>query len=99
MDNTELLKSVVLSITQRALAGLFAFLIAGGWISEDQSKGITMILAGIIGTLAVYVYTYIQNKAKLKFQDTAIQIAKESSSLTPTELIKSQAKKEIANTQ
>jgi len=95
MDHIELLKSVALSITQRALASLCAFLIAGGWITEDQSKGIVLIIAGVVGTLAVYAYTYVQNKAKLQFQDAAIRIAKESSPTVPTSIIKEQAKQEL----
>ena len=96
MEN-ELLKSVTLSVVQRALAQVFAALVVGGWITEDQSKSLILIIAGVVGSVLIYGYTYIRNKAAQKLADKQIQVALQAPSSTPVALVKSEAKASIAN--
>jgi len=91
----ELLRSVVFSITQRALAGVAAVLIAGGWISSDQATSLVLVVAGSLATLLIYLHSYLKNKAHLALENKQIQVALQSSALTPVELVKSVAKSEL----
>lgn len=96
MEN-ELLKSVTLSVVQRALAQVFAFLIAGGWITKDQATSLMLIIAGVVGSAILYLYVYIKNKAAQKLADKQIQVALRSDSSKPVETVKTEAAAAIAN--
>ena len=96
MEN-ELLKSVTLSVVQRALAQVFAALVVGGWITEDQSKSLVLVIAGVAGSAILYIYTYFKNKAAQKLADKQIQVALQAPPSTPVALVKSEAKAAIAN--
>lgn len=96
MEN-ELLKSVTFSIVQRALAQGAALLIAGGWITEDQSKSLILVVAGVVVSALVYGYTYLRAKAAQKLANKQIQVALAAPSSTPVETVKMTAKTEVAN--
>lgn len=96
MEN-ELLKSVTLSVVQRAFAQLAAGLVVGGWITEDQSKSLLLIIAGVVGSVLVYGYTYFKNKAAQKLSEKQIQVALRSDSSKPVETVKTEAAAAIAN--
>lgn len=93
----DLLKSVVLSVTQRALAQAGAFLIAGGWITDDQSSKLILYTAGVLTSLIIYGYTYFKNKAAAQLQQKQIEVALESSATTPVAVVKNQAANELKN--
>lgn len=95
MEN-DLLKSVTFSVVQRALAQVFAALVVGGWISEDDSKQLVLVIAGVVGSAIIYGYTYFRNKAAKKLEERQIQVALESSVSTPVSVVKAQAKREVA---
>jgi len=95
MEN-ELLKSVTLSVVQRALAQAAAFLIAGGWITEEQSTKLLLYAAGVVASLAIYVYTYFKNKAAQNLADKQIEVALDSSATTPISVVKAKASQEVA---
>ena len=94
MEN-ELLKSVTFSVVQRALAQIAAGLAVGGWISEDDSQQLILVVAGILGSGIIYAWTYFQNKAAQKLQNRQIEIALVSTSMTPVSLVKAKAAEEV----
>ena len=94
MEN-ELLKSVVLSVVHRALAQIAAGLVVGGWISEDDSKQLILVIAGVAVSAIVYGWTYFQNKAAQKLQNKQIEVALHANAMTPISLVKSKAAEEV----
>jgi hypothetical protein len=96
MEQNELLKSVTLSVVQRALAQVFAGLVVGGWITQDQATSLLLIIAGVVGSVIIYAYTYFKNKAAQKLADKQIEVALDSSSATPVSVVKTKAAAEVA---
>lgn len=94
--DSDFLQSIVGSVVQRALASAFALMVAGGWITQDQSIKLLLIIAGLVGNALIYGYVWVKNKAAAKLAEKQIQIALAASASTPVEAVKTEAKMAIA---
>lgn len=96
MDN-DFFQGVVTSVVQRALTSVFALMVAGGWITQDQATGLLLIIAGLVGSAIMYGYVYFKNKAAAKLAEKQIEIALDKPSSTPVAVVVNEAKAAVAN--
>ena len=79
------------------MAQVFAALVVGGWITEDQSKSLLLVIAGLVGSAIIYGYTYFKNRAAAKLANTQIKVALKASPETPVAVVKTEAAAIVAN--